>query len=141
MASFVFNRGAYLFVNGYDWVSSTVGCALCTNAFVPTRSLNTLSQITDELSGGGYARIVVTGKTTTENDGSNRAQIDCDDPLFPSLQAIAGTPQYAVFYDDTGVDATSQLLVVLDLGTPAVPDGSDYTILLNAAGVAVLNTA
>lgn len=140
MASFAFNRGAYLFVNGYDWVSASVGGALCTNAFTPTRSMNTLADITNELSGGGYSRISVTGKTTTENDGSNRVELGADDPIFPGLQAAAGTPQYLVLFDDTGLDATSQLLFVLDLGVPSVPDGSDYTIVLNAIGVASNST-
>ena|SRR5271165_5382599 len=49
----------------------------------------------------------------------------------PTLSAVSGVPvYYAVLYKDTGIDATSPLLVYYDTGTniPLTPNGGDVTV-------------
>lgn len=149
MATKVTNRGALILVNGQvDWDGSTsVGVLLTTNTFVPTRALNTVSEVTNELSGGGYVRKTLASRTLTESDANNRVELDAADVTWTALGAAAGTPRWAIVYDNTNAtDATRETIGYVDLTpdegvTPApTPNGSDYTVVWPATGIFRLNT-
>jgi hypothetical protein len=78
----------------------------------------------------------LTGKTVNLTTGA----FDSDDPTMESVGA--GTDIDAIIlYIDTGVDATSSLLMYQDTGistVPFTPDGSDIRIVLDAGGWFVL---
>lgn len=131
MASGVYNRGKLKFMNGsHVWGTTAVGVALVTSTYVPNADHNFVSDLTNELSGGNYARVTTIGsQSVTEDDTNDRADVEGAKVTFTSLQAAAGTPQYAIVYDNTnGTDATRDLLCWIDLGTPATPDGNNYEI-------------
>lgn len=133
MASGVYNRGKYNLGNGVTvWGTTTIGVALVTSTYTPNADHNVMSDITNELSGGGYARGTLSGKTVTENDTNDRVEYNASKQTFTALQAAAGTPQYAIIYDNTtGADGTRELLAWVDLGTPDVPNGNDYEVRWN----------
>jgi hypothetical protein len=74
----------------------------------------------------------LTGKTINLTTGA----FDSDDPTMESVSA--GTDIDAIIlYIDTGVDATSSLLMFQDTSistVPFTPDGSDVRIIVDAAG-------
>jgi len=131
MASGLYNRGAAILVDGtVTWGTTTCGIVLVTSSYTPDNAHNFVSDLTNELSGGNYARGTVAGESgPTEADANDRVEYDMNDQVFSALQAAAGTPQYAILYDNTaGTDGTRELIAWFDLGTPAVPNGTDYTI-------------
>lgn len=130
------NRGLHTIATGYLWASDAVGVALATSTFVPTVDLNTMSQVTNELSGGNYARVTsIANRYVTENDTDDRIELGGDNVEFPGLLAAAGTPAWAIIYDNrTGSDATRPILGYVALTTPATPNGNNYTIDWDGAG-------
>jgi hypothetical protein len=73
----------------------------------------------------------LTGKTVNLTTGA----FDSDDP---TMEAVTGADIDAIIlYIDTGVDATSRLLMYQDSSistVPFTPDGSDVRIVVDAAG-------
>lgn len=69
----------------------------------------------------------VTGKTVTNG------QFDCSDPVFTAV-AAGGPHEYVIFYVDTGVAATSELLCFIDTATglPVTPNGTDITVQIGS---------
>lgn len=143
MASFLYNRGAKILSDGtVDWDGATdVRVLLTTSSYTPVRTHNVVADVTNELSGTGYARKATASRTVTEVDGSNRAELDLADITYTGLVLAAGTPKYAVFYDEAGgTDASRQLIGVVDLGSAPAPDGSNYLVSWDATGVFRLTT-
>lgn len=144
MASIVYNRGAKILVDGtVDWDGSPdVRAALVTSTYTPDKDHNTVSQLTNELSGGNYVRKVTASRVITENDASDRVELDLADITWTALQAAAGTPKYLILYlHDAGGDAASQLIAALDLGaSPPTPNGGDYTVSFASNGAINLTT-
>lgn len=133
MASGLTNRGKARLAGSLDWSATSIGVALVTSAYTPSVDHNVMSDITNELSGGGYARVTtVSSRAVTEDDTNDRADLVAAKVTFPSLGAAAGTPKYAIVYDNTnGADASRDYLGWVDLGTPATPDGNNYEIRWN----------
>lgn len=141
MASGVYNRGKALVLGSFNWSSSNVGVALVTTTYTPNADHNFVSDLTNELSGGGYARqTTVDSRSVTEDDTNDRVDLVAQKVTFPSLGAAAGTPKYAIVYDNTnGTDATRELIAWVDLGSAPVPDGNNYEIRWNGTdGVGVV---
>lgn len=138
MASGMYNRGATNLLKSLDWTSSDLRLLLVTSSYTPNKDHNTVSQVSaDELSGGNYTRVTLSGKTATQDDTNDRAVADATDAVFPALQLAAGTPKYAiVYYEGGGTDATRELVCYIDLGTADPPNGTDYTIVFSTSGVA-----
>lgn len=109
-----------------DWLVSTIGAALCTATYVPATTQQYLTDLTNELAGGGYARQALGGKTrtlTVAGEVFDGGTLD-----FGALALAAGIPGWLVLYRSTGVDATSPLLGYYLLPGTA-PNGVDnYTL-------------
>lgn len=132
MASGVYNRGKYNLSNGVaDFGADTILVALVTSSYTPSEAHNVVADLTNELSGGSYARGTLATKTVTENDSTNRIEFKADAQVFALLGAAAGTPKYAILIDDTL--ANDPLICWIDLGSAPTPDGTDYTIYWNGA--------
>lgn len=73
----------------------------------------------------------LTGKTVNLTTGA----FDSDDP---TMESVTGADIDAlILYIDTGVDATSRLIMFQDTGistVPFTPDGSDVRIIIGAGG-------
>lgn len=133
MASLVYNRGKKRLVEGYDWSGTSIGILLTTSSYTANSDHNFVSDVTNELSGGGYARVTtMASRSGSKDDANDRVDLVGAKVTFVSLGAAAGTPARAVVYDNTnGTDATRDLICVIDLTTPPTPDGNNYEIRWN----------
>ena len=142
----VYNRGKLVMtdgtlgVDGWTTGGADVGVLLVAAGYTYDADHNFVSDITNELSGGGYARQTgLTGRTATEDDANDRVSYDAANVVFPSLDIAAGQPVAAIVYNNTpGTDATRQLIARVVLNTPPTPNGGDYTVIWDAAGVLTL---
>lgn len=69
----------------------------------------------------------VTAKTITNG------QFDCSDPVFTAV-AAGGPHEYIIFYVDSGVAGTSELIAFVDTATglPVTPNGTDITVTVGS---------
>ncbi len=139
----VYNRGKLVVTDGtlgatgWSTGGADIGVLLVTSTYTYDADHNFVNQITNELSGGGYARqTAIAGRVIIENDGSNRVEYDATDVTFPNLDIAGGQPFAAVVFNETpGTDATRQLIAYVTLTTPPIPNGGNYIIQWDAAGV------
>jgi hypothetical protein len=139
----VYNRGKLVMADGTlgssGWTSAgaDVGVLLVAAGYAYDPDHNFVSDITNELSGGGYARQTgLTGRAATEDDANDRVSYDAANTVFASLDAAAGQPVAAIVYNNApGTDATRHLIAHVVLSAPPAPNGGDYTITWDAAGV------
>lgn len=138
MSSGVYNRGKKI-LSARGWDAARLRVALTTSSYTPDNAHDTMADITNELSGGSYARQVVTQVAAAEDDANDRAVLDAADVTFPTLGLAAGSPKYAILYvEGGGTDATRDLIAWVDLGTPITPDGSDVILRWDATGLMFL---
>jgi len=122
MASFTYNPAKVSFAKAeINWVSNTIKAALMTSAYTPDQDTNQYwSDIsTNEFSGGSYAEQTLATKVVTQDNVNDRATLGSDDVQFTG---VTGTFRYVVLYQDTGVEATSRLIRLID------PEGAAITL-------------
>jgi hypothetical protein len=133
----IFAKGREAWANGdVDWLLDDIKAALVDldGLTVNTGTMQFLSQIT-AVSGAVVSTAALSGKT------SINGVLDAADTLFP---AVSGDQVEAlIIYKDTGVAATSPLLIYFDTaaggaGITLVPNGGDITAVYNSAGIATL---
>ena len=99
-----------------------------------------LSSITNELSGGGYARVALTGEAISYDAGTNVMKFDANDAAFAGLTTT--TARAAVVFDNTPAsDATRPLLQFVDFGADVTVTAGTLTVTWNAAGIATVTVA
>jgi len=143
----VYNRGKLVLTDGTHrsggWAdgAANIGVVLVTSTYAYDADHNFVSDVTNELSGGGYARQTgVGGRAITENDASNRVEYDMNDVTFATLALAAGQPFAAIVYNAAPAsDAARQVLAYCQLTAPPVPNGGDYTVVWDAARVVYLS--
>jgi hypothetical protein len=91
-----------------------------------------ISDITGELSGGGYVRKTLASKTVTTDDTNDRVIADAADVSWTGL---SGTFRYIHVAQSTGNDATSRVLSTIDLGSNQTIENGTYDINWTASGV------
>jgi hypothetical protein len=88
---------------------------------------------------GAAARVAKTNPLSGKTVNMTTGAFDSDDP---TAEAVTGDPiTRLVLYIDTGVEATSSLLMFQDTGVttvPFTPDGSDIRVVIDAAGWFIL---
>jgi hypothetical protein len=122
MANALFDGGREGVLDGSISVSSgTVKALLATAGYTPNTA--THRNVSDVGSGNIVARSsAFTSKSETGG------VFDAADVTFPAV--TGATCPYIVFYIDSGSDATSRLIGVIDTATglPVTPNGGDITI-------------
>tara|TARA_R110000824_G_scaffold54028_1_gene149047 strand:+ start:10504 stop:10947 length:444 start_codon:yes stop_codon:yes gene_type:complete len=139
----VYNRGKLAVTNGtlgatgWSTGGADVGVLLVGAGYVYDPDHNFVSDLSNELAGGGYARVTALGgRTITEDDANDRVGYDALDATFTTLGAGAGTPTQAIVFNNTpGVDTAKELIARIPLTAPPLPNGGDYTIQWDASGV------
>ena len=95
-----------------DFDAHTFKAILTTADFTPDLATHDdLADVTDELSGGDYARKTLTGVAVTRS--GTTVKIDCDDISFGSAVTLEG--KWCLVFDDT--HASDALVSALDLNT------------------------
>jgi hypothetical protein len=124
-----------------DWDSDTIKAVLCTSSYTPNQDTHQYaSSLTNELSGGSYARQTLASKTTTYDTGSNTHTLDCGDITWTAL--TAADFRYMVYVDtQTASDATSPLIAYVDFGAVQTATAQDVVVTIDAAGVVSFTVA
>lgn len=133
----MYNRGKVKLGDGtIDWDTTAVKVMLVTSTYVFNADHNTRSQVTNEITNGGYTSggSALAGRAVSQDDTNDRAVYDATDLTFASL-AAGDQPSAAIAYQDTGNATTDNLICYNSLTTPPAPNGGDYKIVWNAAGV------
>ena len=109
-----------------DAIAGTVKASLIDTAVY---TFSTLDQFFSDLSGIVGADQTLGTKTVTNGI------FNCADPTWPSV--TGATVEAFVIYIDTGVPATSRLMLFMDTGQsglPVTPNGGDITYNIDVAG-------
>lgn len=103
------------------------------------REAATISAITTlgELSGTNYSRKNLANQTVTQDDGNNRAAFDADNPVWTQLGADNAAIRSALLFKFVTDDTDSVPLAYIDNAPefPLQPNGGDFTLNWNAAGI------
>lgn len=145
MASFMFNGAKAAVLGGsLAWASGgiDVGIALVDSeaGFVADPATDYLSALgAAELDTDGYARQAITGRAVSRDDVANVARWTASSLVFPALGPALAGPVVggAVIYRDTGVDATSPLLLWLPW-VVGPTNGTDFAVNFAAGGIFAL---
>jgi hypothetical protein len=134
-------RGTINIGTVWDWddPGTVFKAMLVTATYVYSASHNTRSQITNEITNGGYTTggLVLAGRSAVQGGAGSR--YDADTLTFPSL-AVGDLPAAAVIYRDTGSSSTDDLVCYCALSATPAPDGNDYRVVWSAsAGVFSVN--
>lgn len=92
------------------------------------------SELTFEVTDASYTAggVALTNVTVTYDAVTNTTTLDCDDVTFPNLTATIGC---IVFYRDTGVAATSPLLVDWVLDPAETSTTAPYVLTIAPEGL------
>jgi hypothetical protein len=107
---------------------------LTTSTYSPSAAHTVLANVTNELSGSGYARFEHTITTATQTSGTFTFKLD-----NAEFEADGGdlTARYWVIFNDTMTDDPLVAYGLLD-DTPAdvtITDGNKLTVNINASGL------
>lgn len=122
-----------------DWddnSTTTIKCALCTNAYVPDQDahdfFNDVSA--SEVSGTGYTAggKAITTRAVNLDTTNNYIELDGDDV---SWTGATFTARYAIVYKDTGTSTTSPLIGYVDFGADVPVSAGTFSITWDATGI------
>lgn len=122
-------------VEGANMGSDVFKLLLTTSSYTPVAGTHsTISDITNELSGNGYAQQTLANQASGESGGTYT--FDADDCVYTASGGSL-VARYWVLYDDTLAGDPLVCYGLLDV-TPAdvtATDGNDITVEWNASGI------
>ena len=140
MAHWLTNKGKLELMQGAwdDAAAGDIKVLLLTGAAAPA-AIDTAAEVADvnfvtdllnltgvdECTGTGYARKVLTRSNATEDDTNDRVNLDAADVTYTG--ADFGTAYAAVFFRDTGSDATSPVYSIDIFASALVTNTGDVT--------------
>lgn len=115
-----------------DYLNDEISVLLLTDA--PDIDADTyISDLSGEITGGGYTRQVLTSKTITTDDTNDRSIFDAADVQWT---ALTNAFRYIVIADtESGVDSTSRAIATIDTGSTQTIDSGTYDITWPTSGV------
>lgn len=119
-----------------DFLTDTIKCSLHTSTYVPNQDTNQFwSDTSNEVTSTNYTTggLTLTSKTLTYDSATNETRLDAADPAWT---AVTFTARIAVFYKDTGVTTTAPLIAWHNFGADQTVSGANFTIVLDATGLA-----
>jgi PKD repeat protein len=131
----MYTNGMAAFANKeLDWDTDNFSGLLLKDTY--TINQNTHEFVTDvisgnELSGGSYVRVALAGKTISEATGV--VKLLADDIIFAPLTAT--DVLYMVVFRNTGSDATSKLICVVQFDAEINPTAQSVTFNLSTDGL------
>jgi hypothetical protein len=132
VANQTYNNAKKLIGDGtFDWDAGgqTYKCLLTTSSYTPNIDTHVfVSDVTNELTGGGYVRKTLATRTVTVDNTNDRADYKADNPVWTGL---TGSPALLVVYKEVTTDADSPLICVLDI-PDQVLTSADFTVKFDA---------
>lgn len=123
-----------------DEKDATVVAILCTSAYTPNQDTHEfISDLTNELTGGGYARVTLANKSLAYDATTNKAKFTADPFTFTALTSSGF--RHLVIAVSTGTDSTSRLIKFTTFDVDKVPTAQDVVITPAAGGLADLVAA
>ncbi len=120
---------------GLNFLAGDAVAMLATDSYTPSQTGHTvISDITNELTDGSYARVSLDGKTQTYSSGI--LTLNASDTTFLAL--VSNDIRYAIFALQEATDATSPLLGYWDLGANQNANVNDFKLIYHAAGILTL---
>jgi acyl-CoA synthetase (AMP-forming)/AMP-acid ligase II len=127
-----YNQLMYLLAqHDLDWVNDDIRVLLVTSSYTFNADHDSLSDVTNELSGGGYARQSLTNKSVEPVDGSDLVNLKADDVTFSSLiTGTSGVPAGAIVFKHNATASLARLLGYFTDGLPVTtsPGGNDVIL-------------
>jgi hypothetical protein len=116
-----------------DWDTDNFSALLLDNTYTINQDSHEFvsSVVGDEISGGSYARVALTGKTIST--GTGVVKLLADDVVFASMTGTA--IRYMVVFRNTGSDATSKLVCVIQFDSDLAPTAQPVTFNLSTDGL------
>ena len=122
MANAIYGKGRQHFANAdISWGSANIKILFASTSYTPT--INTDEFVSDIAGGAIVAR--------SGNLASKTNVLGTVDAADITVTAVSGSQiSYVVIYKDTGTDATSPLILLIDTATnlPVTPNGGDITV-------------
>lgn len=88
-------------INAFNWSTNSIVMGLCTSSYTPSASTHeTLSDITNEVSGGGYARQTLANGSYTYSSSDGGIIAELDPPTF-SGTGSGFTARYWFMFNDS----------------------------------------
>jgi hypothetical protein len=117
-----------------NWTADTIVVSLHTSTYVPNQDTHTFeTDLTNEVTGGGYTRQTLGTKSTTYTGGTNTLALIAAATTWTS---VTFTARYAVVIDTSpGTTATNPLLGYVDFGADQTVNSGNFTITWAADGV------
>lgn len=118
---------------------------LHTSSYVPAATHSTFSQATNEVSGGGYARLVLGSQTVTETAGTvsfKAAKLNFGATTTITADSMVLTKRTGTGTNLTGTDVLLGYMILDTTGTGAASSNGKFEIRFNGVdGVGTLFTA
>jgi len=134
--SSTYNRAKYSLARGLIKLDAdAIGVLLVSSAYAFNADHVYVSDLTNELSGIGYVRQLLAGKTVIEDVIGDVALWKAADVIW--AVASFGTPDAAIFYLDGTIDSSRQLICSVDISPKAATNGNSFKLLLSS-GIMVL---
>lgn len=128
--SLVFYTAWQTLINsGYNYNPDVFKCILVQSGYTPSISHTQLSDITNEVSGGGYARQTLAN--VSFETISSLLNFDCADSTFTATTGF--TARYFIVYDDTTTSPVDQLVCY------GLLDSSNSNVVVGASGSLRIN--
>jgi hypothetical protein len=98
---------------------------LTTGSYTPVATHNFVSDVTNELAGGGYVRKDLATRTILEDDANSRADYKADNVTWTGLTSTQ-TYRWAIVYKFETTDADSPLLCAIDMTSVGLTGLTEY---------------
>lgn len=130
-----FNKGLEGILKAYFTEAGKTFKALLVDGYVFSADHDFVSDVVaDEVAGTGYSRKTLASITAAEDDVNNRAEFDAANLTWTGIDV--GDVDGLIIFEDTGVDATSKLILYInDGGLPITTNGGDLTVTWDAEGI------
>ena len=139
MADVIYNSfKSDLMKGAIDLDTNSFKCMLVTSAYTPNQDTHTTkANVTNEVSGTGYTArgVALSGLAVTTDNTGNRGLWDFNDPTWA---ASTITARGAVFYKDTGTDATDLLIAYIDFGSDKSSSAGTFQLAIDPNGFMAL---
>jgi len=104
-------------------------------------NITIMTSVADEVTGGGYAELALSGIAWTDGASAGEQKYDCTDPVFTASNSNIVNVRYAVIFASGASAGAEHLLCYAALSTAQfdVTGGNTLTVQMASTGIFVLS--